>query len=173
MMRDYSSEALCREPKIGIISPFYDDSQSFLYFYLKQVKRLMWWLLLVILIIVHVTRVEYRSQDNRRYQCANTTPRAHKTDEYEEMIDKTIYTMRRNHSIVSWRRAIVISLLLAFPIVYFLTGQVQNGFKYVGVVFLIALFIYFSHVFVEHNLWFKNGLKIEDELLQLRNKLNN
>lgn len=132
------------------------------------------WLLLVVLLLVYLVWSERGSQDCKGKRCGNSTEPVSEQDRPKSAIDKTIETVRKNHTLVGWRRAMFIALIVAFPIFFIFRRKHPDGwfpsgydfFVVTGIIFVIA---HFSSVWL-NAVWFApQDDQIEKSLLQLRN----
>jgi hypothetical protein len=128
----------------------------------------MWWLLLVAAVIVYLVWTEPKSQDCLTTTCINSTPPVSAKDPTKVAVDKTIETLRKNHTIVGWRRAMLVAIVVAIPIAVFLLHHFPSGFEFFIITMIIFIIVYFSSVWLQARWWGMNDLKIERSLLQFR-----
>ena len=113
------------------------------------------WPIIAITIVVFLVWSEYGSQDCRNQQCNNKAPVINKNDSPQQIIDKIMITSRKNHTLVSWRRAMLIAIIfgililiiIGFAIAYYLreiikNSQVKGGELISQVVFYFILYIF-------------------------------
>jgi len=129
---------------------------------------LFWILLISGVILLYLVWTEIKSQDCLNRQCINSTPLVNLKDTSRTAIDKTIETLRKNHIIVGWRRALMIAIIVSIPIIFFLIHRFPSGFEFVVVVTIIFVIVYFSSVWLQAFWWGQNDLKIEKSLMTLR-----
>ena len=127
-----------------------------------------WWIFLVLILIVYVILVEPRSQDLKNGKCNNSTPSVTQTDSWNDAIDKTIETTRKNHTLVGWRRALFVALLTSFPILFFLLRKFPSGTSYICTLFTVFLATYILINWLDHYWWRPRDTAIEQYLLSLR-----
>ena len=130
----------------------------------------MWWLIIPVLLLAFLLFAENRSQNCVNKITTNSTPPMLETDTIKQGVDKTIDTLRKSHTVVSWRRAVILGLMFAIPISYLVLRRFPAGFEFLGITFLICVGAYFSSVWFEYHWWYGRNVKIEQELLKLRNK---
>lgn len=75
-----------------------------------------WWILIVVVVILYLLQLEYRSQNALGRTCYNSTPPVVATDDPTAMVMKSIETIRRNHTLVVWRLAMIIALLVMLAV---------------------------------------------------------
>lgn len=143
--------------------------------------QLPWWFILVIILIIFLCRTERGSQDCLDRKCVNSTPNLDSKDDPKSAIDKTIETLRKNHTLVGWRRALLIALIITIPI-YYLVKRVlpslhgdtlvfPSGYEFFVIATIIFVIAYFSSVWLNF-VWFApRDLAIEQQLLQIRRAL--
>jgi len=130
-----------------------------------------WWHILVVALIVFLCWSERGSQDCLRRRCGNSTSPIELKDESRSAIDKTIETLRKNHTLVGWRRALLIALIITIPICYFIRRGFPSGYEFFVVATIIFVITYFSSVWLNF-VWFApRDLAIEHQLLQIRKSL--
>lgn len=127
-----------------------------------------WWLILPLAIGIYIIFTEPASQSCLNKKCYNSTPPMELNDSIKQGIDKTIETLRKNHTLVGWRRAILIGLITAIPISYIVAKEFPSGFIFLGISFIVAFGAYFMTVWFEYVWWFARDNEIEKELLKLR-----
>lgn len=132
----------------------------------------MWWLLLVGAIILYLVWSEIGSQDCLKSRCNNSTPPVSAKDPSKIAIDKTIETLRKTHTIVGWRRALLVAILVTIPIAVFLLHHFPSGFEFFIIVTIIFIVVYFSSVWLQARWWGMNDLKIERALLLFRHSIS-
>lgn len=147
-----------------------------------------WWLIIVLFLVIYVVWLEPRSQNALRKgsikfkheneapkdfirRCNNSTPPVTPEDPFNKGVDKTISTLRKNHTLVGWRRALLVGLIVAIPIGYFLYRRFPSGKEFTIITFIVSLVAYFSTVWIDYHWWSYHDITIEKELLKLRNKI--
>jgi hypothetical protein len=134
----------------------------------------MWVLLAIVLVLLlFLIWSERGSQDCLNKKCGNATEPVNAHDKPKLAIDKTIETLRKNHTLVGWRRALFIALILAFPLCYILRfrnpqGWFPSGYEFFVITSVIFVIAYFSSVWL-NAVWFApQDHQIEKSLLHLR-----
>lgn len=138
-----------------------------------------WWIIIIILILFLIWS-ERGSQDCARRPgpngkaCINATDPVSSTDDSRSAIDKTIETVRKNHTLVGWRRALFIALIVTIPICLALNTKrplrerFPSGHQFFVVASIIFVVAYFSSVWL-NAVWFApQDNQIENSLLHLR-----
>ena len=141
-------------------------------------SRLPWWLILVLILIIFLCWSERGSQDCLHRQCMNGTPHVDSKDNSKSAIDKTIETLRKNHTLVGWRRSLLIALIVTIPI-YYLVKRIlpslhgdgmlfPSGYEFFVIATIVFVIAYFSSVWLNF-VWFApRDLAIEHQLLRIR-----
>lgn len=128
-----------------------------------------WWLIVVAFLVFFVIKSEPRSQDKLNdIRCSNATPVVNEEDTINKAINKTITTVRKNHSLVGWRRALLVGLICAFPILFYIYSRFPTAIEYTVASFTIAIIVYIFTVVSEYYWWRPKDNLIEKELLKLR-----
>lgn len=135
-------------------------------------------LIIILLILVFLIWSEYGSQDCRfdettnLQECHNKALKIEKDDSPQEIIEKIIYSVRKNHAIVSWRRAVFFGIIASlFIFIYYYRQNLPNGFIFFMITLIIIIIIYFCLTWFGAH-WFRmNDDKIENALKSLAGKL--
>jgi len=130
------------------------------------------WPFIIIGIIVFLIWTEDGSQNCHGKWCNNTPEFITPTDTTRKIIDKIRDMVRINHTVVGWRRALLVSIFCAMFILLLFQKSFPSGIQVFIVTILIFIPVYMSCTwFVEH--WWKmNDYQIESSLLQLRSMLS-
>jgi len=136
-----------------------------------------YWPIIAVVIIGFISWTEFKSQ-NCTENCINKPPPIEADDTAKETIDKITIAIRNQHKMVSWRRSIVISIVLAIIIIVLINASsgymwFPNGFTVLMVGSFLFLAYYFSASWFGAHWWRNIDKKIEDVLLELRNRDNN
>lgn len=153
------------------------------------------WPLIVVLVLVYLIWTEYGSQDCRKQNCNNRAgiiyvgKKEYNDDimgvKYiddsdksnittnEEIIDKISANIIQNHTIITWRRSMIASILIALVILFIFCAEFPHGFTVLLTVLIIFIAIQISANWFQAHWWLFNDYKIDESLKQLRSKLNN
>lgn len=125
-----------------------------------------WWMIIVVLVIIVCVYLEHVSQNYKDLgaKCLNATPDCLPPDKRETVINKTLVTLRKNHSLVSWRRALLVAFLLVVPLVYLLTKRLPSRYSFSITVFMLTAACYFGYIWLEYSTLYKNDQEVEDIL---------
>lgn len=125
-----------------------------------------WWMIIVAVVIVVCIYLEHVSQNYKDLgsKCLNATPDCLPADKRETVINKTLITLRKNHSLVSWRRALLVAFLLVVPLVYLLTKRLPSRYSFSITIFMLMAACYFGYIWLEYSTLYKNDQEIEDIL---------
>ena len=97
-------------------------------------------------------------------------------DNKKELIDHVLGKIRHNHiAEINWRRSLIISLITAFILNYFLfyPSEIPPGFVYFFIVIILFSSIYFATAWTSCHWWRMIDYQIEDSLLEFRHKIKN
>lgn len=129
-----------------------------------------WWIIVILFITIYLVISEISSQDCRDQVCINHTKEAKSNNSITENIDLTIETLRREHTLVSWRRAVIASFIVILVVTFIITKRWPSGYDFFILFTIIFTIIYFSIVWFQTNWWRRNNDKVEDHLLILRRR---
>jgi Ca2+/Na+ antiporter len=127
-------------------------------------------IIITLLLLAYVIWSEYGSQDMLHKTCHNSTLPMNESDSLLEGIDKTIETVRKNHTLVNWRLAFFVALITVFPISFFLLHRSPSGFSYLVILLLIFIIVYFAFVWTQAQWWGKCDSFLEEKLYSLRKR---
>ena len=131
------------------------------------------WPIIVLTLVIFLIWADDGSQNCLNQYCNNSAPTVAKNDTPVQSIDKIIDAVRTNHTLVGWRRAIIVALIVSLLVLILLYKRFPDGFT----VFLIATFVfvgvYFIDIWFQAHWWKMNDMKIEESLYKLRSTLIN
>lgn len=140
---------ICRHPNAGLLWPF-----------------------IIIVLIVFLVWTEDGSQNCKSKKCHNEAPKVLQSDTVNQAIDKIIANVRLNHNIVGWRRSMLIAICVSILILMLMKSRFPHGFMFFLIAAIIFTGVYFATAWSQDKWWRENDDKIEDSLIELRNKLN-
>ncbi len=131
------------------------------------------WPIIVITIVVFLVWAEYGSQDCRYQTCNNKAPSIDPNDTTTEAIDKILYTVRKNHTTVGWRRSMLLAIFITLLIlIWMCRSRMVHGFVFFIIATMIFLATYFASAWFQSHWYTFNDLKIESSLKELRHRLH-
>lgn len=129
----------------------------------------MWLLIIVVVAIVLLIYLEYKDQDCiGGKNCRRSVPKPSPDDDYLAYLDKIKAMVKNNYNYINWRLALLVGLILAFPVVYFLKGRIPNPLELIVVGGLIFMATYLSAGWIWAHFFYPNGQEIEKNIMQLR-----
>lgn len=141
----------------------------------------LFWPIIVIALVIFLVWTEYESQYCRVIEtdegpvqfCSDKVQPILPTDTPEMIIDKIIYSLRKNHTVISWRRALLASIIsMVLILMYYYRTALPNGFIFFMLVLVLMFIIYFPLTWFGAH-WFRmNDDKIERSLRELRDKIS-
>lgn len=137
-----------------------------------------YWPIIAIVLAVFLTRTEIGSQDcsiirDSRQLCNHDSPLPSKYDLPDETIDKMIRSLRRHHTVVGWRRAMLVSIILSIIILMWLNeGRMVHGLVFFVTTMIIFVVVYFTSVWFQNKWFSKNDSDIEKILRHLESLLD-
>lgn len=148
--------------------------------------RNTWWriatIILMALVVLYLLIDEYRKQDNvdgalykmlaeykEDARSGNMTEPGVKTGPTaNDLLDKAVTINRKNCSFQRWRQSLLVGLIVALPIGYFLLKQIPTLFEWLLIASIVAFTVYFSYSWIYVHYLLPNTNKIENNLHQLR-----
>ena len=137
----------------------------------------LFWPIIVITLVIFLVWSEYGSQDCRftedgQQLCHNKAKVIEEDDTPQEIIDKIVYSVRKNHNLVNWRRALLFAMIATLLIfMYYYRCNIPNGFIFFMITLILMFVIYFPMTWFGAH-WFRmNDDKIENALRSLRDRI--
>lgn len=111
---------------------------------------MLWLILLMGLIVISLIYAEYRDHDRSGHYISPHTP--HPDDDPLLALDKIKKMLEENTDFVSWRLAMLIGIVAALPIVYFVNGRIPTPFEWgiVGGLIFIASYLSFNWIWARY-----------------------
>jgi uncharacterized membrane protein len=140
-----------------------------------------WYVIVIIIIIVILFQLEQRDHDCiDGKKCRNSSPPPLDSDSDLVFIDKIREMVRANYNYITWRQCLMLGLIAAFPIIYYLKqrsyGKNQSSFptlfEWIVVACLIFVASYFSQSWIWVHFYYPSSRQIEKNLDILRDRLN-
>lgn len=126
------------------------------------------WPIIIVGILTYLIWTEYGSQDCQYQNCNNTSKVIYATDSITETIDKTTYNIRKNHTIIGWRRALLVSIVAAIIILMIFCPYFPHGFTIFLTILIIFVIVYFAQAWFQARWWKPRDRIIEKMLFRLR-----
>lgn len=143
----------------------------------EELYNTPYWPIIAIVVAVFLTRTEIGSQNcsiirDGQQLCNHDSPLPSDHDLPEETIDKMIRSLRRHHTAVGWRRAMLVSIILSIIILMWLNkGKMVHGLVFFITAVIIFVIIYFASVWFQSKWFSKNDSDIEKHLRHLESIL--
>ncbi len=155
---------------------FIDECRSFYHKYCSpiifdSIERPPFWPVIVMALIIFLAVSEIGSQSCADGNCNHYRSVEPNSTITSKSIDSLISRVSINHTVVGWRRALILAMLLSLIILAFYEDNLPNGFDFFLVATIIFLAIYLTSSWLQWHWWKARDFKIEDELLLLRNKI--
>ena len=133
----------------------------------------------ILFIIVIIIVIFLLVCENLAHDCAPGRKPTHglkppdKDDTLIERIRKTRMMVHDNSKFIIWRQALILALLLPFPIFYYIRGKLPKFFDFLIIAIIIFLGVYFSYIFLWSRYFYPNTAKIEKSLFTLEEEMKN
>lgn len=86
----------------------------------------MLWVVVVIVIIAYIIWTEDRSQNCLGKPCQHSPPPITVYDSYRHRLDKVIYAINLNHTVVDWRRAVLAGLIVVLVLASLMVSSLDG-----------------------------------------------
>ncbi len=129
------------------------------------------WPIIIIAILIFILWSEYGSQDCRYQNCNNVARVVTSNNSIKETIDKTIYNIRKNHTIIGWRRALTVAIIAAIIILIIFCPYFPHGFTVFLTILIIFVIVYFAQAWFQARWWRPRDRIMEKMLQNVRNNM--
>lgn len=131
------------------------------------------WPVIVTAIIIFLSISEIGSQSCQNGKCNhyNNIEPSSISGPSSKNIDTLISRLKLNHTVVGWRRALILAMLLSLIILCLFYPGLPDGFDFFLISTILFLLIYFTTAWFQWHWWKPLDYKIEDRLLSLRHKI--
>lgn len=132
-------------------------------------SRSTWLIVGIIVLIVALLIWEYLSHDciNGK-NCWKKVPPPNPDDPIPVQLDKIYEMVKNNYSYVSWRQSLIVGLIVALPVGYFLRQRIPTFFEWFIITLIVFFGVYFSYSWIWAHFLYPNGRQLERNLMMLR-----
>lgn len=131
--------------------------------------------LLVIVIIIVLIVYEYKDHDcitGKACYHRIEPPTFNDENNIVEYINGVQDMIQQGYNPVIWRMALIVALIIALPVIYFIQGRWPTPIEYIVVVIIIFLAVYFSYGWLWAHFYQPNIKYVQDTLNNLQNNLS-
>jgi len=133
-----------------------------------------WWILVVVLIIIYAIISEIRSQDcwdnNKLGYCDNRVEPPTTEDSVWKIINQTVEASRKNHTLVGWRRAMIVALVSMILLMSLFRKWDGMNFTLGALIIFVVSYTLIGAIQLYH--WRPWDRKIEEKLKDWKQKRN-
>lgn len=134
---------------------------------LAQVVTVILLLALILLLLF----LEYRRHDMQANPaCLGSAPPPKETDPLPLYLKKVIRQVETCDEMVQWRRALIVGILAAFVIIFFLKRRFPSAIEFLFVFGIIFILVYFANHWLQTHFMKHNVRAITSELNTLRDQ---
>lgn len=101
-------------------------------------------------------------------QCSRRVPPPSPDDPIPIQLDKIYDMVKNNYSYVSWRQSLIVGLIVALPVGYFLHQRMPTFFEWFLVTAIVFFGVYFSYSWIWAHFLYPNGRQLEKNIVLLR-----
>lgn len=144
----------------------------------EQLANTPYWPIIAIVVSVFLVRTENGSQNcsiirDGEQMCNHNSPLSEEDDLPEETIRKMIRSLRRHHTAVGWRRAMLVSIIISILLLMWINkGKMAHGLVFFVTAVIIFTVVYFVSVWFQSEWFNQNDIKIEKHLRNLENMID-
>ena len=133
------------------------------------------WPVIVVSIIIFIAVAEIGSQSCQGGKCNHykSVESVKYSDPSSKTIDGIISRINLNHTVVGWRRALILAIILALSVLMYFYPGLPDGYDFFLVATILFIVIYLFSVWFQWHWWKGRDHKIENKLLGLRHKVKN
>ena len=138
-----------------------------------DIQRPAIWPVIVMAIIIFIVVGEIGSQSCKNGQCNhyNNVDKISSDDLTSKHIDSLISRIKLNHTTVTWRRVLLLSMILSLSILTIFYPGLPDGFDFFLVSAICFLVLYFSVAWFQYHWWRPKDYEQEEYLYNLRNQV--
>lgn len=126
----------------------------------------------VILLTIVLLYYEYKEHDCiRDKMCTHRRPEITEDDLISESIEKIQEMVRSNNSVIFWRQALLLAVLLPIPLIYLLYSRFPTFLEWGFVGLFIFLGVYLSYSWIWSHYFNPNSLTITNNLQRLSDRI--
>ncbi len=143
----------------------------------RELYNTPYWPIIAIVVAVFLVRTEIGSQNcsiirDGKQLCNHDSPLPSEHDLPEETINKMIKSLRRHHTAVGWRRAMLVAIIISIILLMWLNkGKMVHGLVFFITAVIIFVIVYFISVWFQSKWFTKNDIDIEKNLRHLESLL--
>ena len=140
---------------------------------LTSSRGIVWYIVVVVVVLLIglLLYLEYRRDDRQaNSNCLGCSPAPAKDEPTAEYLAKVIRQVETGEEIVQWRRALVVALITAFLVIFFVKGSAPTGLQYLFGVSVIFIAGYFSSHWIATHFTRFNNRSIITSLNNLRDR---
>jgi uncharacterized membrane protein SpoIIM required for sporulation len=131
-------------------------------------------IILAFIVVFILIKVEYKYHDcidgKACLQMDKNVP-INDNDKDQEQLDKIFKMVRGTYNYTRWRQALIIGIILALPIMYFVNKRLPTFWEWLVLATIIFFGVYFSYSWIHAHFYYPNNAQIEKNLLKLKDKL--
>ena len=105
-------------------------------------------------------------------ECTLRVEEPENDDSVDTYIDKLSEMIQGNSDFVIWRRALIVSILVGFFVVYFMRGRIPEPIEWIIVGLVIFIGAYFAASWLYSHFLIPNTRRIQNNLEELKTKLS-
>jgi hypothetical protein len=133
----------------------------------------MWYLIILAIIIIYLIFIEYKTHDAiGGKKCLHQSPAPEPNDPPAIVIRKLYNMTRTSYSYVRWRISLIVALIVALPIGYFLTRKILPIWALFVTIIIIFIGVYFGSSWIYAHFHYPTCRQIERNLLLLGEKID-
>lgn len=129
------------------------------------------WPLIIIGIVAFLVWTEYGSQDCRHQNCNNRAEQIYPEDSITDAISKISTNLMRNHTLVNWRRSLLIAIVIGLIILFIFCPKFPDGFTVLVTIFLVFFVVHLATAWFSSHWWKMIDYKTDHYLQELRNRI--
>lgn len=139
----------------------------------ENISRPPIWPVIVMAIIIFIAVAEIGSQSCQDGHCNHydSIYKVSDKDPSTEHIDSLVSRVKLNHTVVGWRRALLLAIILSLIILVLFYPGLPDGFDFFLVSTILFLVIYFTSTWFQWHWWKAKDFNIEDSLYHLRHQI--
>lgn len=132
---------------------------------------MLWHLIVVVLIIIILIFFEYKDHDAiDGKRCWRKPDPPLESDSDLVYLDKIRKMIKSNYNYTTWRQSLLVGLIVALPVGYYLTKKIPSLFEWIVIAFFVFVAVYFSHSWLWVHFYYPSSRQLEKNIDHLRYK---
>jgi hypothetical protein len=136
---------------------------------------MLWLILLMLFMVLILIYWEYQihdTNDNNIYKKKYKKYDSDDSDDPIQQLEDIQWDIKNNYDFSNWRLSMIVGVVAALPIIYYIEARMPTLFEWVIVGGLIFIASYLSSNWIWSHFHYPNGTKIEKSIIKAKDQIN-